>query len=107
MRQVRRVAETGQSRQRSTRSASPAAKAMVEVDAVGAGSRAGPALDPAGRGRAGREAQVLAWQWALANRSADGSLPSGRDIGHRYGRHERWGRLVKRAGLAGEPDPQA
>src|ERR1700693_5505094 len=45
---------------------------------------------PAGRGR---EAQVLAWQWALANQSGDGSLPSGRDIGREHGRHERWGRL--------------
>ena len=34
----------------------------------------------------------------------DGSLPSGRDIGTRYGRHERWGRQVKRSGLAGELD---
>jgi hypothetical protein len=52
---------------------------------------------------AGRELQVAAWRWALANRSgADGSLPSGRDIGRQFGRHERWGRLVKRAGLTDE-----
>jgi hypothetical protein len=38
--------------------------------------------------------------------SGDGSLPSGRDIGREYGRHERWGRMVKRSGLAGELDPQ-
>lgn len=43
-----------------------------------------------------------AWQWALANLGADGSLPSGKVIGDRYGRHERWGRLVKAAGAAGE-----
>ena len=43
---------------------------------------------------------MLAWQWALANRSGDGSLPSGRDIGRQHGR------LVKRSGLAGELDPQ-
>jgi hypothetical protein len=49
---------------------------------------------------------VAAWQWAPANRAGDGSLPSGRDIGSHYGRHERWGRLVKRSGLAGQPDPQ-
>jgi hypothetical protein len=47
---------------------------------------------------------VLAWQWALANRFGDGTLPSGRDIGRQHGRHERWGRLVKRSGLAGELD---
>ena len=27
--------------------------------------------------------------WALANRSGDGSLPSGRDIGRQHGRHEQ------------------
>jgi hypothetical protein len=32
----------------------------------------------------------------------DGSLPGGRDIAGQFGRHERWGRLVKRAGIAGE-----
>jgi hypothetical protein len=57
---------------------------------------------PVGRYR--REAQVLAWQWALANRTGNGSLPSGKDIGREHGRHERWGRLVKRAGMAGELD---
>jgi len=49
---------------------------------------------------------ALAWRWAQANRASDGSLPSGSDIGREHGRHERWGRLVKRAGLAGELDPQ-
>jgi hypothetical protein len=43
-----------------------------------------------------------AWEWALANKAADGSLPSGKEIGDRYGRYERWGRLVKMAGAAGE-----
>jgi hypothetical protein len=42
-----------------------------------------------------------AWQWARANRASDGSLPSGKAIARQYGRHERWGRLVKQAGLAG------
>jgi hypothetical protein len=50
--------------------------------------------------RAARDLQRQAWLWALANRAQDGSLPSGREIARRYGRHERWGRLVKRAGLA-------
>jgi len=50
----------------------------------------------------GRDNQRQAWQWALANRRADGSLPSGREIALQYGRHERWGRLVKRSGQAGE-----
>jgi hypothetical protein len=47
------------------------------------------------------DARRLAWEWAVANKAADGSLPSGRVIGDRYGRHERWGRLVKSAGAAG------
>jgi hypothetical protein len=50
----------------------------------------------------GREVQRQAWRWALANRTADGTLPAGREIARQYGRRERWGRLVKSAGLAGE-----
>jgi hypothetical protein len=57
---------------------------------------------PSSSGGAGRDVQRQAWQWALANRVGDGSLPSGREIARRYGRHERWGRLVKRSGAAGE-----
>lgn len=101
MRQVRRAAEAGTSWQRSGQArnqpgrASSAGRPRVK--------RPDAAVRSAGRGR---EAQVLAWQWSLANRSGDGSLPSGRDIGREHGRHERWGRLVKRSGLAGELDPQ-
>jgi hypothetical protein len=58
-----------------------------------------PARQRDGR-RAGLDLQREAWQWALANRAADGSLPSGKDIALRFGRHERWGRLVKRSGIA-------
>jgi hypothetical protein len=50
----------------------------------------------------GDDLRRQAWEWAVANRDADGSLPSGKVIGDRYGRHERWGRLVKSAGAAGE-----
>lgn len=55
---------------------------------------------PVGRAK-GSELQRHAWQWALTNRADDGSLPSGKRIADRYGRHERWGRLVKRAGATG------
>jgi hypothetical protein len=58
-----------------------------------------------GQGGANRDVQCQAWQWALANRAGDGSLPSGREIARQYSRHERWGRLVKRAGAAGEFAP--
>ncbi len=51
---------------------------------------------------AGLDVRGQAWQWAVANRGADGSLPSGKAIADRYHRHERWGRLVKAAGIAGE-----
>jgi Protein of unknown function (DUF2637) len=53
-------------------------------------------------GGAGGDLRWQAWQWALANRAGNGSLPSGREIALQYGRHERWGRLVKRSGAAGE-----
>lgn len=57
---------------------------------------------PGGQTSATRDLRRQAWQWALANRAGDGSLPSGREIARQYGRHERWGRLVKRSGVAGE-----
>ena len=50
----------------------------------------------------GRGLQRQAWRWVLANRASDGTLPAGREIARQYGRRERWGRLVKSAGLAGE-----
>jgi Protein of unknown function (DUF2637) len=102
MRQVRRAAEVGTFRQRSGgirgRPASMPPAGRPGRPRPGAGERS------AARGR---EAQVVAWQWALANRTGDGSLPSGRDIGSQHGRHERWGRLVRRSGLSGELEPQA
>jgi len=42
-----------------------------------------------GPGGASRDLRRQAWQWALAHRSGDGSLPSGREIAGQYGRHER------------------
>jgi hypothetical protein len=96
MRQVRCAAEAGKSRRRSGVAQARAAGRVT------AERRRGQALATSLRGRPGRELQVRAWQWAQANRAIDGSLPSGRDIARRHGRHERWGRLVKRSGLAGE-----
>ena len=54
------------------------------------------------RGRASGDLRWQARQWALANRADDGSLPSVRVIDVQCGRHERWGRLVKHSGAAGE-----
>jgi hypothetical protein len=45
--------------------------------------------------------RLQAWRWARANQASDGSLPSSKTIARQYGRHERWGRLVKQAGLTG------
>jgi hypothetical protein len=57
---------------------------------------------PGDHGATGQDLQRQAWQWAQANRLDDGSLPSGREIADQYGRHERWGRMVKNSGCAGE-----
>jgi len=102
MGQVRRADEAGTSWQRPGRSRS-------RPDRASSAGRPAVRRPAAGRrpGARGREAQVQAWQWALANRAGDGLLPSGRDIGRVHGRHERWGRLVKRSGLAGELNPQS
>jgi len=101
MRQVRCAAEAAASRRRSgqVRNRPEGASSARFASA----KRSDVAIPSAGHGR---EAQALAWQWALANRAGDGSLPSGRDIGREYGPHELWGRLVKRSGLAGELDRQ-
>jgi Protein of unknown function (DUF2637) len=98
MRQVRRAAESPAPRQRSRRSLGAAAGASAATTYEAAPSS--PAA-PQRRG-AGESVRVDAWRWALDNLAEDGSLPSGRAIAGRYGRHERWGRMVKRSGLAGE-----
>ncbi|TYK51072.1 DUF2637 domain-containing protein [Actinomadura decatromicini] len=56
------------------------------------------------RGRPVSGLQRQAWQWALAHRTAAGELPSGKTIEERFGRRERWGRLVKQAGATGRLD---
>ena len=106
MRQVRRSA-AGRGRPQPRKPASQAAHREASVTAA----RRSRAHQPGPGGSedcqaevvsAGRELQQQAWPWALAHRASDGSLPSGREIADKYGRHERWGRLVKRSGTAGE-----
>ena len=99
MRQVRRAAESGTSGRRPSRSPSSAPSAVAAI-AREPGTRRATA--PPQRTLTGQEVRLDAWRWAQGNRAQDGSLPSGKDIGIQYGRHERWGRLVKRSGLAGE-----
>jgi Protein of unknown function (DUF2637) len=97
MRQVRRAAEASSSGQRSRR-------APIRAAAVAAGDAvvSRPGERRASHRAAAGQVQLHAWRWAQDNRAGDGSLPSGKDIARQYGRHERWGRLVKRAGQAGE-----
>ena len=105
MRQVRRSAAgrgNPQSRKPGPQVSHPESRATggrrLQTQPGPGGSEKGPA----GAGSAGRDLQRQAWQWALANRAGDDSLPSGHEIARQYGRHERWGRLVKRSGAAGE-----
>jgi Protein of unknown function (DUF2637) len=102
MRQVRRAAEASTSRPR-RQSGRPAATATAAVAAESAAtSRRADRAVATPRRPGGREVWLDAWKWAQDNRAGDGALPSGGEIARQYGRHERWGRLVKRSGLAGE-----
>jgi hypothetical protein len=74
--------------------------ALTPLSSVSGQRRAAPGATGS-RAGGGRELQLQAWQWAWANQTSDGSLPSGKAIAGRYGRRERWGRLVKQAGLEG------
>ncbi|MGH3406793.1 MAG: DUF2637 domain-containing protein [Streptosporangiaceae bacterium] len=106
MRQVRRSAVSGAGARERSPGAQPGRRLADSGSVRGAAlALAGP--DGASAGQcgavaAGRDLQRQAWQWAQDNRTRDGSLPIGRQIADQYGRHERWGRLVKRSGLAGE-----
>jgi len=102
-RQVRRSAATRDVQADQSRELQPAPSRAVggpvmALTRVQSGSRP----DLGNRSAPGRDLQRQAWQWALANRASDGSLPSGSQIARQHGRRERWGRLVKRAGLMGE-----
>lgn len=76
-----------------------------EQAAEEAGSAPG-ALDASRAGRctplSGLQRQ--AWEWALAQRTSEGELPSGRAIAVAHGRSDRWGRNVKRNGLLSSQD---
>ncbi|WP_436888257.1 DUF2637 domain-containing protein [Nocardiopsis dassonvillei] len=43
--------------------------------------------------------QDRAWKWAEERENVTGELPTGKEIAHRFGRKERWGRLVKKRGI--------
>jgi hypothetical protein len=104
MRQVRRAAEAGSPRRRRHLGGSAAAAPATVASNRSMASRSADRTVSAPPKAAGRDVWLDAWRWAQDNRAADGSLLSGGEIARQYGRHERWGRLVKRAGLAGVLD---
>lgn len=108
MRQVRRAADGGQVTQRARRLGRFAASGGPAAGSALAADRRSRVRATAARYHgATREVQARAWQWAQANRASDGSLPSAKHICSQYGRQERYGRLVKRPGLAGELNTQS
>jgi Protein of unknown function (DUF2637) len=105
MRQVRQLAAAQAAPDAEAQSRGVVAAVMPDrpagaAPAGGAGMAGGSAA--AGAGSAGRVLQRRAWQWALANRGADGSLPAGTEVARQFRRSAIWGRLVKNAGLAGQ-----
>lgn len=109
MRQVRRSAAASGKAQLRKSAGQLSRRSAPEQDARGPrkpSSRPSPQGDgPGGQRGATRDLRRQAWEWALANQAGDSSLPSGREVARQYGRHERWGRLVKRSGAAGEFAP--
>ncbi len=100
-RQVRRGAAGTDAQDRRPRQPQPARAASAARGPARDLQLVGWSRGDQGNRRASGELQRQAWQWALANRSADGTLPSGGAIGRAHGRRERWGRLVKNVGQAG------
>jgi hypothetical protein len=91
MRQIRASTAVASPRRPITRTHAPAATPAPQI------RKAVP--EPPGQvGERGRSLRQDALAWAMANRSEDGQLPSGKAIGDQFGRHERWGRLVKQHG---------
>lgn len=74
--------------------------ALRVVPAQGASSMA-EIVEPVATEVAPPKVQCDAWEWALAHRRDDGSLPSGQELAEQFGRKPRWGRLVKQRGEQG------
>jgi hypothetical protein len=96
MRQVRATAAQVSPDQRPARSSTR--QATGAAPAAGRSNSAAPNSPSGWRTEDGSCLQREALLWARKNRAEDGSLPSGRAIGAQFGRHERWGRLVKQHG---------
>jgi Protein of unknown function (DUF2637) len=103
--QVRRTAGADHGKDDRSERPQPDRRAATERrDPAGGLTPAQTGSQPSRGGRAAaiRNLQQQAWQWALTNQASNGVLPTGKDIADHFDRHERWGRLVKNAGLAGE-----
>ena len=106
MRQVRRSgAGAGKSHQRKPvpqvlrqQAAGECGRLRLRRRPCGSGSGRGRMLARHVAGQRTFSGRRGAGRWPTAR--SDGSLPSGREIARQHGRHERWGRLVKRAGAA-------
>jgi Protein of unknown function (DUF2637) len=95
MRQIRASTAVASPRRPITRTHAPAALAPPARPAV---------TEPPGQlDERGCSLRQDALAWAMANRGEDGKLPSGKAIAYQFGRHERWGRLVKQHGDNAEP----
>ena len=100
-RQVRRGAADPDAEDQQLRRRQPARVAAAGRRPAGGLRAGGPSRRAQGSRGASGELQRRAWQWALANQAGNGTLPSGEAIALAHGRGERWGRLVKNAGLTG------
>ena len=86
MRQIRATTAQAPPRRSITRTHAPSAVPTPQI---------GPAAINQHERASGRSLRQDALAWAMANRGEDGRLPSGKAIADQFGRHERWGRLVK------------
>ncbi|WP_431925801.1 DUF2637 domain-containing protein [Nonomuraea jabiensis] len=86
------------------RQASPWRPADAQVDVTGARDLGDhdPSEQHGPNGCETGDLRRTAWQWALAHRRPDGTLPSGRVIAEQFARSARWGRWIKRIGLEGK-----
>lgn len=99
MRQIRATATVPSGRRPAQASAARAANS-----ASTRGASAGRVSARKSPRSASRTLQHEAFTWAMAHRDEYGTLPSGKAIAEQFGRHERWGRLVKQQGDAAQAD---
>jgi hypothetical protein len=70
-------------------------RTRTETSTLAAGASVAGTIGRTSQRAAGNGMRQQALEWALANRGEDGKLPSGKTIAGQFGRHARWGRLVK------------